>query len=170
MQKKILSEIYLYTGAIKLPNGVHLDLNALKADIAAQILEEKNSIKFTRNLDILSTYIRDFFRLKSFRSAIEKLSFGSVYKSGESSLPLIGADLMDLKNSGDIVMLYGVDIKKDSCNLCIEYDDNRLKNKIIHLSLNTNEFFIFPSTLTYYFKTNNSKESNYILTQIYELK
>jgi hypothetical protein len=99
MQKKILSEIYLYTGAIKLPNGVHLDLNALKADIAAQILEEKNSIKFTRNLDILSTYIRDFFRLKSFRSTIEKLSFGSVYKSGESSLPLIGADLMDLKNS-----------------------------------------------------------------------
>jgi hypothetical protein len=76
---------------------------------------------------------------------------------------------MDLKNSPDFVMLYGVKIEKDSCSICIEYDDNRLKNKHKIIKLNTNKFILFPSNLVYYIN-NASSETNYILTTTYELK
>ena len=74
---------------------------------------------------------------------------------------------MDLKNSPDYIMLYGVDIEKNSCNICIEYDDNRRKGRGWKITLNNNDFVMFPSTQKYFLTFDNTKQSSFILTTTY---
>ena len=66
-------------------------------------------------------------------------------------------------------MLYGVNVGKDSCKICIEYDDNRRKGRSWVIPLNNNDFVMFPSTLRYHVTKNTSQQLNSILTVTYEL-
>ena len=75
---------------------------------------------------------------------------------------------VDLKHSPDYVMLYGVNTAKDSCNVYIEYDDNRRKGRTWHIPLNNNCFYIFPATQKYFISENKSEKSNVFLTSTYE--
>jgi hypothetical protein len=172
MNKKLLSEIAIYTGSVKLPSPIEIDLESLKADIL--LYNTNNTLNdqfpFSKNLSILDTYIREFIFLKYSMSLISRNTFGDIYKPGEYSYPLIQADPMDLKNSCDFVLLYGVNVKENSCKIRIEYDNNRIKNNYIDIQLKTNDFIIFPSTLTYYVTSNTSEQINFILTTLYELK
>jgi hypothetical protein len=56
-------------------------------------------------------------------------------------------DPVDLRNSPDYTLVYGVDIEDNSCELIIEYDDNRRKNRTWHLPIKNNHFVMFPATL-----------------------
>ena len=76
---------------------------------------------------------------------------------------------VDLKHSPDYVMLYGVNVAKDSCNVYIEYDDNRRKGRSWVIPLNNNDFVMFPSTQRYHITKNTSQQLNSILTVTYEL-
>jgi hypothetical protein len=108
--------------------------------------------------------------LKHSIKLILRNTIGDIYKPGEYSYPLIQVDHMNLKNSCDFVLLYGVNVKENSCNIRIEYDNNRIKNNYIDVPLKTNSFIIFPSTLVYYVTPNTSEQLNFILTTLYELK
>jgi hypothetical protein len=66
-------------------------------------------------------------------------------------------------------MLYGVNVAKDSCNVYIEYDDNRRKGRSWVIPLNNNDFVMFPSTQRYHITKNTSQQLNSILTVTYEL-
>ena len=81
--------------------------------------------------------------------------------------PLNKRELKDLKNSPDYTCIYGVDVAKDSCELVIEYDDNRRKNRTWHIPLENNKFIIFPSTQRYFISQNKSKQMNIFLTMTY---
>ena len=56
---------------------------------------------------------------------------------------------------------------KDSCELVIEYDDNRRKNRTWHIPLEDNKFIIFPSTQRYFITSNNGSQMNVFLTFTY---
>lgn len=172
MDKKLLSEIALYTGSVKLPDPIKIDLESLKADILLYCTNNtlNNQFPFSKNISILDTYIRDFINLEHSIRFVQKDIVGDIYKPGEYSFPLIQADPMNLQNSCDFVVLYGVSAYENSCKIRIEYDNNRIKNRYIDVILKTNNFIIFPSTLVYYITPNTSEHLNYILTSTYELK
>jgi len=169
MNKEILSETAVYSGEIKLPEGVEINSETLRADVLSYT-SEPNNFPFSRSVDILNTYIRDFFMLKHRRFLIKKDTVGSIYKPNEQSLPVIEVDPMDLRNSVDYVLLYGVKVDKNSCNVVIEYDDNKFKNKFFETGLNTNHFVMFPAHLVYRITPNLSSQQNYLLTFTYESK
>jgi hypothetical protein len=77
-------------------------------------------------------------------------------------------DPVDLRNSPDYTLVYGVDVEDNSCELIIEYDDNRRKNRTWHLPIKNNHFIMFPATNKYSFSPNTSNGLNIILTINYE--
>jgi|TARA_R110002124_G_scaffold191874_1_gene359171 hypothetical protein len=167
MQKKVLSEISLYNGTVKMPKDWEIDREKLTKDILAQHLFQED-FKFSKNWDMLNTYIKDHINLKYNLRLVNKKTWGNIYKPNNSSSPLKEIDEVDLKNSPDFVLLYGVKIQKDSCFVKVFYDDNRRKGRSWDIPLNDNTFIMFPSTLMYYLSPNISKEMNFIQTITYE--
>ena len=75
---------------------------------------------------------------------------------------------MDLKNSCDYVMFYGVHINDDSFKIKIEFDDNRRKTNYKEIILHNNDFVIFPSSQRYSILENTSNSPNIALIGTYE--
>jgi len=165
MQKKVLSEQALYYGDVNMPKDWEIDSN----DLSGYILQSniRNS-KFliSRTWDKLNTYIIEHINLKHNINLVNKDTFGSIYKPGETSQPFINVDPIDLKNSPDFTLLYGV--KVENCMVRIHYEDNRRKGRSWDIELKNNMFIMFPSTNMYYL-TNNQKDSlNFVQTILYE--
>ena len=115
---------------------------------------------------MLNTYIRDHIGLEYGFTLVNKDTFGNIYKPEETSKPFINVDPVDLRNSPDYTLLYGVKVK--NCNVIIHYEDNRRKGRSWDIPLKDNQFIMFPSTNTYYL-TNNQKDSlNFVQTITYE--
>ena len=161
MQKKVLSEIALYYGDIAMPKGFEIDRNKLQSDILnSRINNEK--FPYSREWDKLNTYLREHMKVEYDFTLINKETWGNVYKPKEISIPLLNIDPVDLRNSPDYVLLYGVNVK--DCSVRIHYDDNRRAGRSWDIPLTNNKFIMFPSMQMYYI-TNNQKDSlNSILT------
>lgn len=166
MNKKVLSEIALHYGEVKMPKDWDINKDQLIKDILLQ-KSFFDDFPFSKNWDLLNTYIRDYFNLKNNIQLINMKTWGDVYKPGEYSYPLLQADPVDLKNSADFVLLYGVKIKKDSCYVKIYYDDNRRKNRSWDMPLKENFFILFPATQQYFISANESNQLNFIQTITY---
>ena len=161
MQKKVLSEIGLYYGQVDMPKGFEIDRDKLQSDILkSRINNEK--FPYSREWDKLNTYLREHINMEYGFSLINKETWGNIYKPKEISIPLLNIDLVDLRNSPDYVLLYGVNVK--DCSVRIHYDDNRRAGRSWDIPLKNNRFIMFPSMQMYYI-TNNQKDSlNSILT------
>jgi len=165
MQKKVLSEIDLYYGDVAMPKNWDIDRDKLSGDILQSIIQNKD-FPFSRIFDTLNTYIRDHINLNYDFTLINKDTFGNIYKPGETSQPFINVDPVDLRNSPDYTLLYGVKVK--DCMVRIHYEDNRRKGRSWDIPLKNNKFIMFPSTCMYYL-TNNQKDSlNFVQTILYE--
>ena len=115
---------------------------------------------------MLNTYIRDHVSLEYGFNLINKETWGNIYKPSETTIPLSNIDPVDLRNSPDFTLLYGVEVK--DCNVRIHFEDNRRKGRSWDISLENNKFIMFPSTNMYYL-TNNQKDSlNFVQTITYE--
>ena len=178
MKKKVLSEIDLYIDTVQV---INIDRNKIKNDIINSFVSEKRlsknkkddsyqdfEVPFSKPLQWLKDYLRDHFRVDYYRTLVSKKEWGNIYNQHDSSLARHQVDLIDLKNSPDYTCLYGVEVAKDSCELVIEYDDNRRKNRTWHIPLENNKFIIFPSTQRYFISPNTSKQMNIFLTMTYE--
>ena len=165
MHKKVLSEIDLHYGQIDMPKGFEIDRDKLQSDIlSSQIKDSK--FPFSRTFDMLNTYMRDHINVEYGFTLVNKEMWGNVYKPQEISIPLLNIDPVDLRNSPDYTLLYGV--KVDKCFVRIHYDDNRRKGRSWDIPLLNNRFIMFPSTQMYYI-TNTQKDSlNFVQTIIYE--
>ena len=165
MQKKVLSEIDLHYGTIDMPKGFEIDRNKLQKDILSSQI--KNSeFPFSRTLDMLHTYVREHINLEYGFCLVNKETWGNIYKPKEISIPLLNIDPVDLRNSPDYTLLYGVKVK--DCMVRIHYEDNRRKGRSWDIPLENNKFIMFPSTNMYYL-TNNQKDSlNFVQTLTYE--
>lgn len=85
---------------------------------------------------------------------------GNIYGPLEQSYSRTQINPLNLKNSPDYTWIYGVDVQKDSCELVIEYDDNRRKGRTWHIPLENNKFIIFPSTHRYFISKNKGAQMN----------
>jgi hypothetical protein len=167
MEKKVLSEIDIYFGQIKMPENFEIDREKLCVDILLYT-NYNDKFPFSKSWDILQTYLREHINLEYKFTLVHKKTFGNIYYPNQYSPSLLHLDPVDLKNSPDYVMLYGINVGKDSCKLFIEYDDNRRKGRSWEIILNDNDFVIFPSTQRYHITANKSEQLNFILTSTYE--
>lgn len=176
MLKQILSEIDLYAGEPKTPKGFEIDRTSIKNDIINEYLAENSvnkysqdyQIKFSQSLGRLNSYIHDHFNEEYGRALLPKLYFGNVYGPNQKSFSRYNINPLDLKNSADYTFIYGLDIAQDSCNLVIEYNDNRRTNRTWNIPMKNNFFVIFPSTQKYFFTPNQSEQLNTFLIITYE--
>jgi len=165
MQKKVLSEIGLYYGGVDMPKGFEIDRHKLQEDILKSQINNKD-FPYSRSWEMLSTYMREHINVEYGFELINKETWGNVYKPKEISILLLNIDPVDLKNSPDYTLLYGVNVK--DCSVKIHYDDNKRKGRSWDIPLINNQFIMFPSMQMYYI-TNNQKDSlNFIQTITYE--
>ena len=165
MQKKVLSEISLYYGDVTMPKNWDIDRKKLSNDILKSVVQNKD-FPFSKNFDMLNTYMRDHINLEYGFTLINKETWGNMYKPQETTIPLLNIDPVDLRNSPDFTLLYGV--KVEDCNVKIHYEDNRRKGRSWNIPLENNKFIMFPSICMYYL-TNNQKDSlNFVQTITYE--
>jgi hypothetical protein len=147
MQKKVLSEQSLFYGDIDMPKGFEIDQEKLTNDILQSTFNSKE-FPFSRTWDMLNTYMRDHIGLEYGINLVNKSTWGNIYKPNETTIPLLNIDPVDLRNSPDFTMLYGVKVK--DCNVRIHYEDNRRKGRSWDIELKDNMFIMFPSTNMYY--------------------
>ena len=165
MQRQVLTEQSLFYGDIDMPKGFEIDQEKLTNDILQSTFNSKE-FPFSRTWDMLNTYMRDFIGLDYGINLVNKSTWGNIYKPNETTIPLLNIDPVDLRNSPDFTMLYGVKVK--DCKVRIHFDDNRRKGRSWDIELKNNMFIMFPSTNMYYL-TNNQKDSlNFVQTITYE--
>ena len=165
MRKKVLSEIGLYSGQVEMPKGFEINRDKLQEDTLKSQIHNKE-FSGSRAWNMLNTYVREHINLEYGFSLVNKKTWGNVYKPKEVSLPLLNIDPVDLKNSPDYVLLYGIHV--NDCSVRIHYTDNRRKGRRWDIPLVNNKFIMFPSMQMYYI-TNTQKDSlNFIQTIIYE--
>ena len=163
--KNVLSEQALYYGDVTMPKDWDIDRDKLSGDILQSVIQNKD-FPFSRTFDMLNTYVRDHINVDYGFNLINKDTFGNIYKHGDTSQPFINVYPVDLRNSPDYTLLYGVKVK--DCFVRIYYEDNRRKGRSWDIELKDNMFIMFPSTNMYYI-TNNQKDSlNFVQTILYE--
>ena len=172
MQKKVLTEVDLYTGEIQMPKGFEIDRDKIRNDIIESYVNKNRinicQVPFSQPLQWLQDYVRDHWRVEYDRTLVQKNIHGNVMHPKEKSWTRGQVDPVDLRNSPDYTLIYGVDVKEGSSECIIEYDDNRRKNRTWHLPIKDNEFIMFPATNKYSFSPNTSNGLNIILTINYE--
>ena len=165
MQKKVLSEIALYFGDVTMPKDWDIDRDKLQKDILISNID--NSVfPFSKEWDKLNTYIREHVNLEYRFQLINKQTWGNTYRPQEVSIPLLNIDPVDLRNSPDYTLLYGVSVK--NCMVRIHYEDNRRKGKSWDIPLENNKFIMFPSTNMYYLINDQKDNLNFVQTITYE--
>lgn len=164
MEKKVLSEQSIYYGDISMPKGFEIEEKNLTSDILESKLFQ-SKFKFSKTFDKLTTYISDHIHVKYNLKLITKDTCGDVYEPQEISSPLLNVNPIDLKNSPDFTLLYGV--KAKDCSIKIYYDDNRRKGKTWDIPLFTNGFVMFPSTNMYIISNTQRDSLNFIQTILY---
>jgi len=168
MRKNLLSEIAVYSGQIKMPEYFEIDREVIFHDMLREgVNEQLKETPFTRELDKLRTYVREYIGLKHNLTLGNFDTQSSFYFPQERSAPITHFNSMDPKGSPDYVCLYGVNVGQDSCKVLIEYDDNRVKGCVEEMSLNNNDFVLFPSNLKYHIDKNRSEQLNAILIITY---
>jgi len=165
MQKKVLSEQALYFGDVKMPKHWEIDSNDLSGYILQSNIRNSEFL-FSKTWDKLNTYIREHINLKYKISLINKNTWGNFYKPTETTIPLKNINPIDLRNSPDFTLLYGV--KVEDCTVRIYYEDNRRKGRFWDMPLINNQFIMFPSTNMYIIKNNQKDSLNFVQTITYE--
>ena len=97
MFKDVLAETAVYSGGLKLPEGIEIDFETLRADILVHANDPSQQFRHSRSLDIISTYIRDFYRQKAKEPIRQKDAIGYIQNGYEGTDLIRQADLMDLK-------------------------------------------------------------------------
>ena len=165
MQKKVLSEIALYYGDVAMPKGFEIDRDKLQSDILSSNINNKK-FPYSREWDKLNTYVREHINVEHGFTLVNKETWGNIYKPKEISIPLLNIDPVDLRNSPDYTLLYGVNVK--DCSVRIHYDDNRRAGRSWDIPLKNNRFIMFPSTQMYYINNNQKDSLNFIQTITHE--
>ena len=101
-------------------------------DILQSQIQNKE-FPFSRTWDMLNTYMRDHIGLEYGINLINKETWGNIYKPAETTIPLLNIDPVDLRNSPDFTLLYGVKVK--NCMVRIHFEDNRRNIKLALLIL-----------------------------------
>lgn len=168
INKKILSEISLYHGFVKMPKGFEIEKDELVKNIFLSKYYENINYPFSISFDKLKTYVSDFIKVEHKLNLVPKKIYGNFYEKNEISEPKLEIDPVDLKNSPDFVLLYGVEIDNKTCEVVINYDDNRRKGRSWNINLENDKFIMFPASQLYYIKNVKNSYLNFIQTITFE--
>jgi hypothetical protein len=168
INKKILSEIPVYFGEIKMPNGFEIQKDEFVKNITLSKYYEDIEYPFSREWDKLKTFLTDFMSVEYNLFLIPKKTFGDFYEKNETSKPKLEINPVDLKNSCDFVFLYGVEIEPKTCEIIIYYDNNRRKGRKENIFLENNKFIMFPSSQMYYVKNIKNSYLNFTQTILFD--
>jgi hypothetical protein len=174
MFQKVLSQIEVYTGDIE---GIEIAREKIRCDIfESYVLDRRISdnlrdyayqdykVNFSKPLGWMHDYVRDHFNLYHKKNLILQKTWGNIYLPMETSFTRHQVEPLLLRDSPDYTYIYNVDVKENSCEFVIEYDDHRRANNTWHLPLRNNEFIIFPSTQRYFISKNKSDHLNVFVT------
>ena len=165
MKKKVITEQALYYGDVSMPQGFEINPLTLTKSMFESFYKRKEFI-FSKDWDKLNTYIREHIRLYYDINLINKNTWGNVYSPGEKTEPILNINPVDLKNSPDYTLLYGV--TTNNCNIKIYYDDNRRKGRSWEIELKNNMFVMFPSTNMYLVSNNHKDHLSFVQTITYD--
>jgi|TARA_R100000426_G_scaffold78937_1_gene56555 hypothetical protein len=165
MHKKVLSEQVLYYGDVKMPEGWEINPLNLCKQLFDSLYHEKDC-HYCKDWDKLNTYIREHIRIKHNLIIETKDSWANAYIPNEKTKTLNHVDPMNLADSADLVLLYGINTL--DCKIVINFDDNKEKGKVWNIDLKQNKFVMFPSTNTYSIENNQKNSLNFIQTITYE--
>ena len=165
MRKKVLTEQSIYFGEVKMPKHWEIDRTELTHHILHSSLTNEK-LQFSKTWDKLNTYIREHVGVEYNINLINKSTWGNIYKPNETTISLLNIDSVDLRNSPDFTMLYGVRVK--DCSVQIQFDDNRRKGRSWDIELKNNMFIMFPSTNMYHLINNQKDSLNFVQTITYE--
>jgi hypothetical protein len=165
MHKKVLTEKALYYGDVAMPKGFEIDQNKLSDDTLQSVIQNKE-FPFSKTWGMLNTFIIEHIRVEYNLSLINRKMWGNIYKPEEKTIPLLNVDPVDLRNSPDFTLLYGVNVK--DCMVRIHYDDNRRKGRTWDIELINNKFIMFPSNNMYHLANNQKDSLNFVQTITYE--
>ncbi len=181
MQKKVLTEVDLYTGEISMPKGFEINRDKIRNDIIESFVKknrvntnpqayayEDYVLPYSQPLQWMQDYMRDHWKAEYGFTLLEKDKHGKVLTPNEKSFLRHHVDPVDLRNSPDYTFIYGVDVKEGSCECIIEYDNNRRKNRTWYIPIKNNHFIMFPATQRYMFTPNTSNKMNTIGVINYE--
>ena len=179
MNKKILVETVLFEGEIVLPKNHQIDRFKIKSDILQAKLENKTSssnpfafafsdysIETSRPLNLIRSTIAE--KLQVYHKTIiePRLSFGNVYEPKQQSFFRNMIDPVNIKESPDYVMIYGVDVDKNA-SVVLETKDKRGVDQLSVYPIITNHYIMFPSYLKFFVNENDSFQTNIFLTTTY---
>ena len=108
IKRKILSEIALYFGSVKMPKEFEIERENLVKDITLSSYYENLDFPYSNTFEKLRTFITDFMRVEHKFDLITRKSYGNFYERNEISKPILEINPMDLRNSPDFVLLYGL--------------------------------------------------------------
>ena len=181
MQKKVLTEVDLYYGKVDMPKGFEIDRDQIRNDIIDSFIKQKRVntnpqaytfddyvVPFSQPLQWMQDYVRDHWGAEYGKTLVVKNMHGNIMHPKEKSWTRNQVEPVDLLNSPDYTLIYGVDVKEGSSECIIEYDDNRRKNRTWHIPMKNNHFIMFPATNRYCFSANTSNKLNVTLTINYE--
>ena len=167
MQKKVLTEQALYYGDVSMPKGFEINALELSQSIVSCLYNKQNFV-FSKAWDMLNSYVVEYVNLNYDLRLENKDTWGSIYIPNEKTESLLHINPVDLKNSPDFILLYGINTV--DCNVTIYYDDNRRKGRSWNIKLTKNKFIMFPSTNMYSISNNQKDNLNFIQTITYEYK
>ena len=162
IKKKILSKKVLYYAQVNMPKGFEIVRSDIVQDILLTNYYSDHKVPFNKSLDAIVKYVSDFMRVENHIDLIVYNMRGLVFDKNESSKPMLEIDRNDLKNSPDMVMLYAAEVQDNTCEVVIEYDDNRRTSKEWTILMENNRFIIFPSTERFTIKNKDNEYSNVI--------
>lgn len=167
IEKTVLTEVPLFTGDIKMPKGWHLERDEMVKQATVSHYYEDIDHPFYTTVDRLQTFILEYMTVEHKINILRGNNHAPsarYYERNEISKPLITVDNFNLRSSPDWVLLYGIEIDPGSCIINIKYDDNRLKDRIWKVDLETNKFIMFPAILQYFVENKNNSYLNYVQT------
>tara|TARA_R100001509_G_scaffold157665_1_gene122004 strand:+ start:2684 stop:3187 length:504 start_codon:yes stop_codon:yes gene_type:complete len=165
MLKKVLTEQALYFGDVSMPKGFEIN-NLELSQLIFKCFHDKKDFIFSKNWDKLNTYVREYINLNFKINLINKESWGDIYIPNETTELKTNVNPVDLKNSPDFTLLYGINTV--DCSIKILYDDNRRKGRSWIVPLKNSAFVMFPSTNMYSIINKQKDSLNFIQTITYE--
>jgi len=165
MRKTILSEQALYYGDVEMPKGFEINPLNLTNNFFDSLYRKK-SFLLSKDWEKLNVYIKDFVNLNYNLPLVNKDTWSNIFLPNERTESMMNVDPVDLKNSPDFTLLYGINTV--DCEIKILYDDNRRKGRSWTIPLTQNKFVMFPSTNMYSIINRQKESLNFIQTITYE--
>lgn len=169
IKKLILTETPLYEGFVKMPDGFEIEKNDLVKNITLSQYYTDIEYPFSKAWDKLKTYVCEFMYVEHKLKISPIKSFGNFYEKNEHSKNKLEIDFFNLNKNPDLVLLYGVEIDPNTCEVNIYYDTDIVKNKVYVNYLENNKFIIFPASKLYCINNKNNSFLNFIQTITFKI-